>query len=626
MAAIDGQQSNEESLCLISDFEGLERTDYCGELGEKDIGSKVVLMGWVNKQRDLGDLIFIDLRDRTGVVQVVSDHAKSPKSFEMAKCLRSEYVVCITGVVEKRAPGRENPNVTTGTIEIRADQIRVFNQARTPPFVIRDEPEPDEGLRMRYRYIDLRRLPMLRNFELRHRATMAVRNYLSGQGFWEIETPSMTRSTPEGARDYLVPSRLEPGRFYALAQSPQLFKQLLMVSGVDKYFQMARCYRDEDLRADRQPEFTQIDIELSFAGEEQIFALVEGMVKNLWNEVMKLDVAIPFPRMTWDEAMERYGSDKPDTRFGIEIHDISGVLQNSGFMVFKNTLKAKGTVRAICVPGCAGLSRSELDLLTNKAKDLGAKGLLYIAYLPGGDIKSSVKKYLTEEEVTGIAAGTGAKEGDLVLAIADKFEVAVSVLGRLRQEFGARLGLIPEDKFNFVWITEFPLLEKNEDTGQWQSAHHPFTSPVTKHIHMHMLESEDDETKAKIRARAYDLVLNGVELASGSIRIHRRELQEQVFKLLNISLEEARGKFGFLLEAFEYGAPPHCGIAFGLDRFAMIMVGANTIRDVIAFPKTARATCLLTGAPSEVKQGQLEELSLSESGKKISGAKENKRK
>lgn len=619
MAAIDEQQDSGRSPVLISDFEGLERTGYCGELGEKDIGSRVVLMGWVNRQRDLGDLTFIDLRDRTGMVQVVSDHARSPESFDMAKGLRSEYVVCVTGVVEKRAPGRENPNVATGAVEVAADEIKVFNQSKTPPFVIRDEPEPDESLRMRYRYIDLRRLPMLKNFQLRHKATMALRNYLSENGFWEIETPSMTKSTPEGARDYLVPSRLEPGYFYALAQSPQLFKQLLMVSGVDKYFQLARCYRDEDLRADRQPEFTQIDIELSFAGEEQIFNLVEGMVKHLWSEVMKLDVAVPFPRMSWNEAMERYGSDKPDTRFGMEIHDITGALGNSDFMVFKNTIKADGTIRAICVPGCSSLSRQELDMLTERARNLGAKGLLHIAYLPGGDIKSPVKKHLAQDEVAAIRAITGAKEGDLVLAVADKFNVAVSVLGRLRLEFGAKLGMIPGDKFNFLWITEFPLLEKTEDTGEWQAAHHPFTSPVSRHIHM--LDSQDDEVKSQIRARAYDLVLNGVELASGSIRIHRRDLQEAVFKMLNLSVDEAREKFGFLLEAFEYGAPPHGGIAFGLDRFVMLMAGATTIRDVIAFPKTTRGTCLLTGAPSAVKPEQLGELGLSKMQKKNSAAK-----
>ncbi len=609
MAATDGEKfTNVTPPVAVCDYQGQKRTCYCGELDEKDAGSRVVLMGWVNRQRDLGDLIFIDLRDRTGMVQVVTDHTRSPESFQIAKKIRSEYVVCVSGVVEKRAAGKENPNFATGMIEVMADEIKVFNKAKTPPFVIRDEAEPDEGLRMRYRYIDLRRLPMLKNLELRHKATLSIRNYLSANGFWEVETPSMTRSTPEGARDYLVPSRLDSGSFYALAQSPQLFKQLLMVSGVDKYFQLARCYRDEDLRADRQPEFTQVDIELSFAEEDQLFTLVEGMAKHLWKDVLNVDIHTPFPRMTWDEAMQRYGTDKPDTRFGMEIHDITGVLSESGFMVFRNTVKSKGTVRAICAPGCAGLSRQELDSLVAQAKEFGAMGLIHLAYLPGGEVKSPVRKHLTPDEVSGIANATGATEGDLVLIVAGTFEVAVSVLGRLRLSLGEKLGLIPEGKDDFLWITEFPLLERNGENAHWQAAHHPFTSPVTRHVHM--LESDDDAIKPLIRARAYDLVLNGVELASGSVRIHKRELQEKVFRLLSLSIEEAQEKFGFLLEAFEYGAPPHCGIAFGLDRLLMLMAGAGTIRDVIAFPKTAKATCLLTGAPSQVSPEQLEELGL----------------
>lgn len=618
------RQTNEASPDALWDFKGLKRTCYCGELSEKHIGSKVTLMGWVNRQRDLGDLIFIDLRDRTGMVQVVTDHTRSPKGFEIAKKLRSEYVICVLGVVEKRASGKENPDFATGMIEVMASEIKIINKAKTPPFVIRDEPEPDEGLRMRYRYLDLRRLPMLSNLELRHRATLDIRNYLSNNGFWEVETPAMTKSTPEGARDYLVPSRAEPGSFYALAQSPQLFKQLLMVSGVDKYFQIARCYRDEDLRADRQPEFTQIDIELSFTEEEQVFALVEGMIKHLWKQVMDYEVQIPFPRMTWNESMERYGTDKPDIRFGIEIHDITDVVQNSGFRVFSNTIKTNGTIRAICLPGCAELSRQELDSLIDQAKELGAKGLLYLAYLPGGEIRSPVKRHLSEDEVLGIAKTTGAGAGDLVLVVADKFEVAVSVLGRFRLDFGERLGLIPEGKADFLWVTEFPLLEKHGDPAGWQAAHHPFTSPVTRHIHM--LGFNDDETKSRIRARAYDLVLNGVELASGSIRIHKRELQEKVFSLLNISENEAQEKFGFLLEAFEYGAPPHGGIAFGLDRLLMLMAGAGTIRDVIAFPKTTKGTCLLTGAPSGVNPEQLRDLGLSRSNKKRNNANKHNNK
>ncbi len=449
---------------------------------------------------------------------------------------------------------------------------------------------------------------MLRNLELRHKATLAIRNYLSRKGFWEVETPTMTKSTPEGARDYLVPSRLEPGSFFALAQSPQLFKQLLMVSGVDKYFQLARCYRDEDLRADRQPEFTQIDIEVSFANEDRLFALMEGMMQHLWNEVLGVEIGLPFPRMTRDEAMERYGTDKPDTRFGMEIHDITGVVRESGFLVFRNTVELKGTVRAICAPGCAGMSRQELDLLTAQAKEFGAAGLIHLAYLPGGGAKSPVRKHLSDEEVAGIAQAAGAKEGDLVLIVAGPFEVAVTALGRIRLTLGEKLGLIPEDKYEFLWVTEFPLLERNEEDSRWQAAHHPFTSPVARHAHL--LESDDDTDKARMRARAYDLVLNGVELGSGSVRIHQRELQDKMFRLLGLSAEEVEEKFGFLLEAFEYGAPPHCGIAFGLDRLLMVMVGASTIRDVIAFPKTAKGTCLLTGAPSQVSDEQLKELGL----------------
>jgi aspartyl-tRNA synthetase len=418
----------------------------------------------------------------------------------------------------------------------------------------------------------------------------------------------MTKSTPEGARDYLVPSRLDPGRFFALAQSPQLFKQLLMVSGVDKYFQLARCYRDEDLRADRQPEFTQIDIEVSFSDEDQLFAVIEGMMKHLWKEVLDVEIDLPFPRMTWNEAMERYGSDKPDTRFGMEIHDITGLVQESGFMVFRNTVESQGTVRALCAPGCAGMSRQELDSLVAQAKEFGAAGLIHLAYLPGGEVKSPVRKHLSDEEVAGIASVTGAREGDLVLIVAGPFEVAVTALGRIRLSLGDKLGLIPEGKYKFLWITEFPLLEKNEEDSRWQAAHHPFTSPVARHAHL--LESEDESDKALIRARAYDLVLNGVELASGSVRIHERELQDKMFRLLDLSVEQAEEKFGFLLEAFEYGAPPHCGIAFGLDRLVMLMAGVGSIREVIAFPKTTKATCLLTGAPSQVSPEQLEELGL----------------
>lgn len=589
------------------DMGDLRRTKYCGELSVKDAGSRVVLMGWVNRHRDFGDLIFIDLRDRTGIVQVVCESGGSREAFERAKRVKPEYVLAVVGTCQKRAPGRENPNMATGEVEVIASEIRILNAAKTPPFPIRDEAEADETLRLKYRYLDLRRLPMQRNLELRHKASMVIRNYLSSRGFWEIETPMMTRSTPEGARDYLVPSRLEPGKFYALAQSPQLFKQLLMVSGIDRYFQLARCFRDEDLRADRQPEFTQIDIEMSFVDEEMIFELVEGMVRALWKEVLGVELATPFPRITYREAIARYGSDKPDTRFGMEIRDITPVVTNSNFGLFRDTAASGGTVSAICVPGYAKATRHELDSLSLRAKSLGAKGLIFISYL-SGEARSAVKKYLSETEISGIKEAMGAKEGDLIVIAAGPFDLTVSVLGRIRLDLGARLGLIPEGRYNFLWVTQFPLLARNQETGEWEAAHHPFTSPVLEDI-----EGQDfsDEAKGRIRARSYDLVLNGVELASGSIRIHRRDLQEKVFSLLGLSPEEAREKFGFLLDAFEYGAPPHGGIAFGLDRFVMMMAGASTIRDVIAFPKTARAACLLTDAPSRVREEQLRELGIS---------------
>jgi aspartyl-tRNA synthetase len=497
----------------------------------------------------------------------------------------------------------------TGAVEVRANDIRILNAAKTPPFYIRDEAGADELLRLKYRYLDIRRPIVQKGLEMYHRVSMAVRDYLDKRGFWEVQTPMMTRSTPEGARDYLVPSRLEPGRFYALAQSPQLFKQLLMVGGIDKYFQIVKCFRDEDLRADRQPEFTQIDIEMSFIGEEDVWALVEGMMKDLWREVLGQEIQTPFPRLTYFEAMSRYGSDKPDTRFGMEIADVTPALKGSSFGVFQAVLRQGGTIRAICVPGQAGMSRQEIDNLTARAKSMGAKGLVTIAFVQG-DIKSPVKKYLSSEEVAGIAGATDAKEGDLVLMVADVLETAVSVLGRLRLDTATRLGIVPKDRSGFLWVTEFPLLKRNEETGEWEAGHHPFTSPLPGDA-AKIRPGMSGEEKGQIRARMYDLVMNGVELASGSIRIHERDLQEKVFALLGMSEEEARGRFGFLLDAFEYGAPPHGGIAFGLDRLVMLMAGLDTIRDVIAFPKTASASDPMTEAPAPVDRRQLEELGLS---------------
>ena len=592
----------------LDELGDLRRTAYCGEISLADVGREVTVMGWVNSRRDLGDLIFIDLRDRTGIIQVVSDAGRSLASYRAADRVRAEYVLGVTGAVDRRRPGSENPEIKTGAVEILAHEIRVFNTAKTPPFYVRDDAGADELLRMKYRYLDLRRPVMQEGLEMYHKVSMAVREYLSERGFWDIQTPMMTRSTPEGARDYLVPSRMEPGKFYSLAQSPQLFKQLLMIGGIDKYFQIVKCFRDEDLRADRQPEFTQIDIEMSFVEEEDVWALAEGMMKDLWREVMGLDVRIPFLRMTYRDALARYGSDKPDTRFGMEIRDVTPVLGGSSFGIFRSAAQQGGTIRAIVVPGHAGASRQEIDSLTERAKALGAKGLITMAYLQG-DLKSPVRKYLSSEEVAGIAAAAGAKEEDLVLIVADVFDTAVSVLGRLRLELGAKLGMIPKDRYDFLWVTEFPLLKRNEETGEWEAAHHPFTSPLREDVDR-VRPGLTHLEKGQIRARAYDLVMNGVELASGSIRIHRRDLQEKVFTAVGISESEARSRFGFLLDAFEYGAPPHSGIAFGLDRLIMLMAGFETIRDVIAFPKTTSASCPLTDAPARVEERQLEELGL----------------
>ena len=595
-------------VSVIEDMGDMQRSIYCGDVRSEHVGNQVTLMGWVNRRRDLGDLIFLDIRDRTGMVQVVCDKSRVYRAFQAAQSIRAEYVLCVLGTVAPRISGQVNAQMATGAVEVLADEIRILNTAKTPPFYIADEASADELLRMKYRYLDIRRRPLQKSLEMHHKTALSIRNYLSQEGYWEIETPMMTRSTPEGARDFLVPSRLEPGKFYALAQSPQLFKQLLMVGGVDKYYQIVKCFRDEDFRADRQPEFTQVDIELSFVTEELVWAMVEGLLKRVWQDVLGRELETPFPRLCYKEAMSRFGSDKPDTRFGMEIADVTRVFSQSGFVVFKSVIESGGVLKAICVPGQGGMSRQEIEHLTQRAKTYGAKGLVSIAFAQDG-LRSPLKKHLTPQQIDELRFVTGAGDGDMVLLVADSFDNAVTVLGRLRLELGQRLGMIASDRQNFVWITEFPLFQKNEDTNEWEAAHHPFTCPYAEDIKK-LFEPASQEQKGEIRARMYDLVLNGVELASGSIRIHKRELQERVFELLGLSPEDYREKFGFLLDAFQYGAPPHGGIAFGLDRLVMIMAGLDSIRDVIAFPKTASGSCPMTEAPAAVDEEQLKRVGL----------------
>ncbi len=578
-----------------------------GELADEAlIGKEVVLAGWVGRRRDLGGLIFIDLRDRSGIVQVVFNPETSPAAHSIAEKLGSEDVISVSGVVVERPPGTVNPSIPTGKIDVVADFLEVLSKSKTPPFYITENLDVDEVLRLRYRYLDLRRPDMQRNIILRHRLTMAVRNYLDSEGFIEVETPMFIKSTPEGARDYVVPSRVNPGKFFALPQSPQIFKQILMVSGFDKYFQLARCFRDEDLRADRQPEFTQIDIEMSFVDRDDILALIEGLMAHCVKEVLGKQLSTPFPRMSYAEAMKRYGSDKPDIRFGMEIVDISDVVKDSGFGVFRNAIGEGGMVGAIVAPSCSDYSRQQVKELENVVKEFGAAGLISAAVSRNEEgeeiLTSQVSKFLTDAELSGIARTTGAKEGDLVLIVAGSQDIVLESLGRLRLHLGSKLDLIPEEEMAFVWITEFPRFEFSQEEQRLVAVHHPFTSPLEED--MDLIETEP----LNMRANIYDLVLNGVELGSGSIRIHRRDVQERVFTALGLSEEEAKEKFGFLLEAFEYGAPPHGGIAIGFDRMAMLFAGRKTIRDVIAFPKTQKAVCPMTGAPGNLSEEQLKEL------------------
>lgn len=581
---------------------GLKRTNYCGTLTKNEIDKEVVVCGWVQRQRDLGALIFVDLRDRTGIVQLAFDDNTDREIFDKAFALRSEFVVMAKGKVRMRSS--VNTEIPTGEIEIEVDTLKVLGESKTPPFEIVENSNAKEDLRLKYRYLDLRRADLQKNILMRHKIAKVTRDYFDENGFIEIETPTLIKSTPEGARDYLVPSRIHKGSFFALPQSPQMYKQLLMLSGFDRYMQLARCYRDEDLRADRQPEFTQIDLEMSFVERDDIFAIAEGYVSRLFKEVLGIEVATPLPRMRYDDAMNNYGSDKPDTRFDMKIKDISDIVENCGFGVFADTVKNGGTVRAITAKNAVNVyTRKEIDKLTEEAKGIGAKGLAFIRWVE--DTPScSFAKFMTEQEMAQILDRTNAEKGDVVFIVADKKSVALSVLGALRLTVAKRLDIIPKNKYNFLWITEFPFFEYNEETGKWDAMHHPFTAPLDECIPY--LETAPE----KVYANAYDLVLNGTELSSGSIRITDPELQAQMFRALGLSDEEAEQKFGFLTGAFRYGAPPHGGMGIGLDRLCMIMTGSDSLRDVIAFPKVATSAELMSGAPGPVDDIQLSDLAI----------------
>lgn len=580
------------------------RSYYCGEITEAAIGEKVILKGWVQKRRDLGGLIFIDLRDRTGIVQVVFNPETSPEALVSAERVRNEFVLDIEGTVVAREEGTVNSNLKTGHIEIKAEKMTILNEAKTPPFMLDDKTDVSEDVRLKYRYLDLRRTVMFETLKMRHQVTRAMREFLDGEGFLDIETPILTKSTPEGARDYLVPSRVHPGEFYALPQSPQIFKQLLMVGGFERYYQIARCFRDEDLRADRQPEFTQVDMEMSFMSQADIISLMENMMSKIMKEVKGLDVQIPFPQMTYQEAMDRYGSDKPDTRFEMELIDLSEIVKGSSFKVFAGAVSSGGQVKAINVKNGAGkYSRKDIDALTEFVSVYGAKGLAWLKAEEDG-LKGPISKFITEEEQDAMKTALSVEAGDLLLFVADKTSVVADALGALRIKLGKELELIDQSKFNFLWVTDWPLLEYAEEEGRYYAAHHPFTMPVREDLAL--LDSDP----SKVRAQAYDLVLNGYELGGGSLRIFEREVQEKMFNVLGFSKEEAYEQFGYLLDAFEYGTPPHGGIALGLDRLVMILAGRTNLRDTIAFPKTASASCVLTDAPGEVSDAQLDELHL----------------
>ena len=590
---------------MAESMKGLHRSHRCTEVSNKNIGEEVTVMGWVQKRRNLGSLIFIDLRDRSGLLQIVFDENDVKKEgFEKAETLRSEFVIAVKGQVTKRG-GAVNENLATGDIEIRATELRILSEALTPPFPIEDGITTKDDLRLKYRYLDLRRPELQKNLIMRSKTATLVRTFLDNEGFLEIETPMLTKSTPEGARDYLVPSRVHPGNFYALPQSPQLFKQLLMCSGYDRYFQIVKCFRDEDLRADRQPEFTQIDMELSFVDVDDVIDVNERLLAKMFKEILDVDVKLPIQRMTWQEAMDRYGSDKPDTRFGMELKDVSEVVKGCGFGVFTGALENGGSVRGINAEGQGAMPRKKIDALVEVAKTYGAKGLAYLAINEDGTYKSSFAKFMTEEELKALVEAMGGKAGDLLLFAADKNSVVWAVLGALRLHIAEELGLLDKNQFNFLWITEFPLLEWSEEQNRFVAMHHPFTMPMDEDLQY--LDSDP----GRVRAKAYDIVLNGTEIGGGSVRIYQSDVQEKMFEVLGFTKEEAYERFGFLLNAFKYGVPPHAGLAYGLDRLIMLMAKEDSIREVIAFPKIKDASCLMTDAPNVVDAKQLEELAIS---------------
>ena len=589
---------------MAESMKGLHRTHRCTEVSNQNIGETVTVMGWVQKRRNLGSLIFIDLRDRSGLLQVVFDEPQvGSEGFEKAGNLRSEFVVAVTGVVQKRSAA-VNENLKTGDIEVIANDIRILSEAETPPFPIEENCQTKEELRLKYRYLDLRRPDLQRNIMMKSKVSMLLRNFMEKEGFLEIETPILMKSTPEGARDYLVPSRVHPGSFYALPQSPQLYKQLLMCSGYDRYFQIARCFRDEDLRADRQPEFTQADMELSFVDVDDVIDVNERLLAYVFKEAIGVDVPLPIPRMTWQEAMDRFGSDKPDTRFGMELVDVSETVAGCGFGVFTGALENGGSVRGINAKGQGAMPRKKIDKLVTFAKDYGAKGLAYLAVNEDGTYKSSFAKFMTEEELAALVEKMGGEPGDLLLFAADKNKVVWDVLGALRLELARQLELLDKNRYNFLWVTEFPLLEWSDEENRFMAMHHPFTMPMEEDW------DKIDSDPGAVRAKAYDIVLNGTELGGGSVRIHQDDIQEKMLEVLGFTKEQAHEQFGFLLDAFKYGVPPHAGLAYGLDRMVMLMMQCDSIRDVIAFPKVKDASCLMSHAPSPVDEKQLEELGI----------------